>query len=486
MFRSVLTGQGMRTGRERLAKAPRLARKGFIRALAAGATAGIALTTAGLAGAAAPAMAAAQSLAPPSYGPVDAGYDAQGRWFRFVSTTLTVPPRIMPKDSDGSAFIGIHASCPGQCSPPSAYIFVAPGGGPGTVEYQGGFTAGSFRVSPQVGDQLTVSIYYDQHGHNYFTAADLTQHTTQTVRLRAEGISPVFDHAELRVLAAGTVPPPAADTQLWNFTGSRLTTYTGVHGTVQGPWQTSQSIKTTDGTATGTVVASPSALANGGQDFGVWLRALPQTYSPGFAGYTDTIGPFRFIATTLTVPPAQTPAANGGAALVTLLHNGGPTPRPYANIQVTPGGGAGSISYDSSAAQGTFTVSPNPGDQVSVSIFYDQNGHYSFTVADTTQGTSQTVTVAAPYADSAPLNVAEVLAMFDNTKMTPPPADTQIWQFTGNKVTTYGGGHGSILGPWATSQGTDTTDGTHAGAVVADASLLSNAGQDFGVWLRHH
>src|SRR5215475_3604181 len=42
MFRSVLTGQGMRTGRERLAKAPRLARKGFIRALAAGAAAGIA------------------------------------------------------------------------------------------------------------------------------------------------------------------------------------------------------------------------------------------------------------------------------------------------------------------------------------------------------------------------------------------------------------------------------------------------------------
>ncbi len=272
MFRSVVTGQGIRTGRERLAKAPRLARKGFIRALAAGAAAGITLTAAGLAGAAAPALAATQSLGPPSYNPVDAGYNAQGRSFRFVSTTLTVAPRIMPKDSDGSAIIGIHATCPGQCAPPSAYIYVAPGGGPGTVVYQGGFTAGSFRVSPQIGDQLTVSIYYDRHGHNFFTAADLTQHTTQTVRLRAEGISPVFDHAVLDVLAAGTVPPPAADTQLWNFTGSHLTTYTGVHGTVLGPWQTSQEIKTTDGTATGTVVTSPSALSNGGQDFGVWLR----------------------------------------------------------------------------------------------------------------------------------------------------------------------------------------------------------------------
>jgi hypothetical protein len=78
--------------------------------------------------------------------------------------------------------------------------------------------------------------------------------------------------------------------------------------------------------------------------------------------------------------------------------------------------------------------------------------------------------------------------MFDNSKMTPPPADTQIWQFTGSNVTTYRGDHGSILGPWAASQWTGTTDGTHAGAVVADATVLSkwpNQGQDFGVWLRH-
>ena len=41
-------------------------------------------------------------------------------------------------------------------------------------------------MSPQIGDRLAISVYYDQHGHNYFTAADLTQHTTQTVRLRAK------------------------------------------------------------------------------------------------------------------------------------------------------------------------------------------------------------------------------------------------------------------------------------------------------------
>ena len=31
----------------------------------------------------------------------------------------------------------------------------------------------------------------------------------------------------------------------------------------------------------------------------------------------------------------------------------------------------------------------------------------------------------------------------------------------------------------------DTADGTHAGAVVAYASVLSNAGQNFSVWPRH-
>ena len=123
-----------------------------------------------------------------------------------------------------------------------------------------------------MGDRLAISIYYDQRGHDYFTATDLTQHTTQTVRLAAGGINPVFDSARLSAVVGGTVPPPAADTRLWQFTGSHLTTYGGVHGTVLGPWQTSTLIKTSDGTPASTVVASPSGLSNGSQDFGVWLR----------------------------------------------------------------------------------------------------------------------------------------------------------------------------------------------------------------------
>jgi hypothetical protein len=457
-------------------------RKHIAPALYAAAAAAIALGTLGFAGAGSPARAAPQSLGPPAYDVAWTGYTAGGRWFRFVSTTLTVPPPTVNSVWSGDATIMLSRDTPGGL--PQAQITVYGGGGPGSVTvgpYPGSGT--TLNLSPDAGDQLALSIYYDRNGHDYFTVADLTQGLTRTVRATVGSV--VYDKAWLAGIA-GDSQVAQADTRPWQFTSSRVTTYTGAHGTIQGPWTTNELIATSTGTSTGRVVASPSGLWNGGANFGVWLRALPVTYTSGFAGYTDGVGPFRYVATTMTVPRAQAPAANGGTALVSLGHNGGPTPRPYANIEATPGGGAGSISYICNAAAGTFTVNPAPGDQVRASIFYDQGGHYSFTVTDATQGTTQTITTNALFADQQQLNSAQVLAMFDNSKVTTPPADTQVWQFTGSNVTTYDGARGSILGSWATSWWTDTTDGTHAGAVVADASVLTNGGQDFSVWLRHH
>jgi len=446
------------------------------------AVAAITLGTLGFSGAGSPATAASRSISPPGYNPSWAGYSVGGgRWFRFISTTVTVPPVI----GGSGVVIGLSHGLP--AGEPFAELEVEPGPG-GTVSAHvspGGY--GRLPLSPRVGDQLALSIYYDQHGHDYFTASDTTRHVTRTIRLAAGSV--IYNHGF--VIGAGGWPdyPPQADTRLLQFTGSHVTTYTGDRGTLTGPWATWKYIATTTGTATGTVIASPSELSNGGANFGIWLRAVPLTYTSAFAGYADSGGPFRFIATTLTVPPARTPPGNGGTELVSLGHNGGATPRPYADITVVPGGGVASISYASNNARGAFTLNPAPGDQVTVSIFYDQKGRYSFTATDTTRGTTRTVTMAAPYAGSMPLNSAQVLAMFNNSTVIPPPADAQIWQFTGSKVTTYRGDHGTILGPWATSRWIDTTDGTHAGAVVADASVLSklsNPRQDFGVWLRHH
>jgi hypothetical protein len=84
-----------------------------------------------------------------------------------------------------------------------------------------------------------------------------------------------------------------------------------------------------------------------------------------------------------------------------------------------------------------------------------------------------------------PYNNAWIAAMIDNTAVTPPSADTRIWAFTGSRITTYSGDRGTILGPWATSEYTDTTTGTAAGKIVMNAPVLWNGAQNFGAWLRH-
>jgi hypothetical protein len=406
MITSVLARRRLRANKKRPAEQRGAIRRHTTRVLCGTATAGIALSTLGLAGAITPASAATQSLSPPVYTNSTAGYQAHGRLFRFASTTLTVPPRIMPTDNDGDAVIGIYTVCPGQSRSPSAEIYVEPGGRPDSVVYQGFLTGGQFKVSPHVGDQLTVSVYYDRQGHNYFTATDLTQHTTQTLReTLPAGMRPAYDHAELNANVIRNVAPSDADTQLWQFTGTRLTTYTGVHGTIQGPWQTSELVDTADGTSTSTVVASPSGLSNNGQDFGAWLRALPLAHTDGLAGYETSSGRgFRFASTTLTVPAATQPASAGDIAVIWLGQTG-PTPRAYATITVHPGGGADSVSYAAeygpSSNAGTFAVSPQPGDRLSVSVYYDQRGHDYFTASDLTQAATQTVQVNADLGGTA-------------------------------------------------------------------------------------
>jgi hypothetical protein len=454
-----------------------ITRRHVTRMLYAVTAAGLGLAAMGFteAGSTSAATAAPLSTGPPSYQAGWAGYTARGRWFRFASTTVTVPARHVLGRAAGSADIMLQ----GRGSLTPTQIIAEAGGGAGSVSWN----QGTFRLSPRVGDRLALSIYYDRHGHDFLTATDITQRTTQTIRMHV----PKMTYMTARVFAGvGTsTAPPKSDAPLWKFADSRLTTSSGAHGTLLGPWTTSVMIDTSTGTRAGRTVASPSGLSNGGRNFGLWLRALPRVYTPAFAGYANSGGPFRLVSTAMTVPARHVPRRNHGGVLVSLGHNGGPTPRPYADINLLAGGGPGSISYTCNAASGTFAVSPKPGDQLAAGIYYDQHGHYSFTVADTTQGTSQTFKASALYADQMPLNTAEVLVEIDGA-VTSPPADIQLWHFTASRITTYSGEHGSVLGPWATSEWIDTIGSTPAGAVVMSASALSHSGQIFGVWLRHH
>ena len=150
--------------------------------------AALALTAAGFTGAGA-ATAASRAAGPAVYSGQHAGYQAAGRWFRYVATTVTVPPRTLPYLNSGSAFIGLNGRY-------AAWINVDPGGGADSVGYAAtNVGTGPFRLAPRVGDRLAISIYYDQRGHTYFTATDITQGTTQTVRVNVGNV--VYDKALL-------------------------------------------------------------------------------------------------------------------------------------------------------------------------------------------------------------------------------------------------------------------------------------------------
>jgi hypothetical protein len=237
------------------------------RALYVTAAAAIALTTAGFAGAGSPATAA-PSLGPPVYTSQDAGYASTGRWFRYVQATVKVPPVIPSADYPCNLVMTLrHAGLMG----PRVAILVRQGGGAGSVGWAWGGRLTPFAISPNIGDQVRASIYYDRDGHIYFTAADVTQGVTRTVKVNT-GAARYNEVTLLGNADGGPVPSPAADTRLWAVSGTRLTTYTGARGTVTGPWHTSELIQTSTGTAAGTVYRSPSGLWNGAANFGVWLR----------------------------------------------------------------------------------------------------------------------------------------------------------------------------------------------------------------------
>ena len=442
------------------------------------AAAGLALAGTVLAGggSAAAATTAPHSLGPPVYQAGLSGYVADGgRWFRFASTTVTVPPRSMQGSDAGTAAVMLQ----GKGSSAPAAITVRAGGGARSVVWNGG----AFALAPQVGDQLSLSIYYDQHGHDVFTVSDITQHKTQAVNASV----PATTYLAALVIAinSATGTPPAADTRAWEFTGTRLTTYTGVRGTITGPWSTNMVINTTSSTANGTIVASPSPPWNGGSNFGAWLRRLPLNYTRSLAGYEIWGSPLRFITTTLTVPAVLPDGiASGGAGMSAGILLGSPS--GSAAINVVPGGGSGSVSYrivlGENVTTGTFGLSPQVGDQLVISIYYDQHGGDSLTAADITSGSTQTVPVSVGSQD---YSAARVTATIDNSAVTAPPSDISLWNFTSSRATNYAGVRAGILGPWRAGELIDTMDATAGSPVVMSAPVLWNGGQNFGAWLRH-
>jgi hypothetical protein len=205
-------------------------------------------------------------------------------------------------------------------------------------------------------------------------------------------------------------------------------------------------------------------------------------YTTSQAGYVTGGRYFRFINTTVRVPSLQQQAGTNGSAELVLGGPGGPP----VTLRVAAGGGPGSISYAWRSGMQWQTgylskVAPAPGELLTLSIYYDQRGQVTFTAANPAGHESQAAVVGVvPRFYTA----AEVAGVINNGTVVPPTHDVQLWAFSDTHVTTYAGLRGTLLGPWTTSQVIDTRTGTAAGAVVMNAPVLWNSGQNFGVWLR--
>jgi hypothetical protein len=247
-------------------------RSHIVRALVALAAGGTALLTAGITATSAAAQTGSTNAA--SYPTVAtstrAGYMDSGRWFRFVGTTVKVP---------ASATYGHYAKVAlrGQ-NVAGVTLAIKPGGGAGSVGWAVGVApfgmgGGALGIAPAVGDTVRIDLYYDKTGGGVIaTATDLTTKVTAAQTI-GEGKTAIFSKAEIGTVLNNPASPPTADSRLWQFTDTAVTTTTGIHGTVTGPWTTSMVIDTINGQAGGQVVMSPSFLFNDHANFGVWARA---------------------------------------------------------------------------------------------------------------------------------------------------------------------------------------------------------------------
>lgn len=278
MDTSLLAQRWSRSGQGRPAGLGGPARPHATRRLYAAAAAAVAITTMGATGvmAAGTASAAAQSAGAQVYTTSQAGYVTGGRWFRYVASTVKVAPA-RSFTSYAEVVLGGRGTTP-------VTLAVKAGGGPASVGFAVGiqpFGMGGgalAKVAPKAGDLVRLSLYWNRHatsysryGTVYATATDLTSGRSQTQALAAgPGIYTAAESAG--VVSNATVAAPQASTRLWALRDTKVTTCTGVHGSLYGPWATSTIVDTRNGGPSGRVVISPSPLWNYGQNFGVYLR----------------------------------------------------------------------------------------------------------------------------------------------------------------------------------------------------------------------
>jgi len=236
------------------------------------------------------ASSALASTGPTQYSKDISGYQATGRWFRYVSTTFTLPTnsqcqrmaKISPAGFGAAVTLGpaeeSNLGVPPSAGPAStlgvSMVPSATGCGlispsfasnlPGYSSAQQ-FPAGA--ITLPTADTVRIDLYYRQA--DQMTIATIYNLTTGR-QAQATLQDPAVYMAASATGGFGTVTAPPGSFRVWGFTNSAATTYTGTRGTMTGSWSTSPIVLTATGTP-GRALVSPF-LWGGGAGFGVWAR----------------------------------------------------------------------------------------------------------------------------------------------------------------------------------------------------------------------
>jgi hypothetical protein len=292
-------------------------RRRITRTLFAAAAAGVTVSTLGFAVAGSASAAVSSKAQPPTIGKTigstsSAGYEASGRDFRYISSTLRIPDTdfltgLYPQEyiqlSNGSLTqptgggnsytrAGIEPCVVARsfgdiCSTGTWVAFAEAFNN----SLNGPFFSHYFNLAGvNQGDGVNFSIYYNEAGNelSYVITPPSTSGTPQFYKTQAYGA--IFDHAAALddfTDSTGTpiaLPPFVQPFRINQFLQGAITTEHGLRGSFVGPWTTSPVVATSNGLLypLGTTRVSPTALwsdglsANGvvrsNDAFGVWAR----------------------------------------------------------------------------------------------------------------------------------------------------------------------------------------------------------------------
>jgi hypothetical protein len=213
----------------------------------------------------------------------------------------------------------------------------------------------------------------------------------------------------------------------------------------------------------------------------------PRAYTPDSSGYSVSHAQFRFVQDTVYLrSPASLAAVDDGVSWETHLFgtSGGQNISADINIGGDPQSDSAyhpwaDVNGQAITLQGDTKFSA--GQSVTESIYYNKaSGVVSVNVFD---ASGDSAFGQAHVGSAVSFNNPRIYGGFDaGSSFTAPSSPVTLARFTGVKLTTYSGHHGTIASWYSHNKVLATSDSTPGGAVRATPSGLSHSGSSFSVF----